>query len=76
MLLDGGQLLQVALHAGRELLALGANDLELGLAAGAGAVLTCLESQTVGDTGPFGADQHGDPAGEQGDEEPAHALLG
>src|SRR4051794_10846302 len=74
-LLDRGEVLEVALDAGGELLALVAEQLELRLAPGPLALASRLRAEAACEPRPLGSDENRDGAGEQGDPQPAHRLI-
>ena len=70
-----GKLLEVALDAGGEVVALGAQQLQLRLPLGAFALAASLEPDPLAEPRPLGADHRHDGAGEERDRQPAHAVI-
>jgi hypothetical protein len=75
VLFDRGQPLQVALHACGELVALGLEQPQLRLLAGARAGLPGPRARTTGEARPLRSNQDDERRREQGDEEPAHVRI-
>jgi hypothetical protein len=75
LLLDGGQALQVAPHAGRELLALGGDHPQAGLTPSPLPARPCLGAETSAESGPLGDDEYRQGTGEQRSEDPAHGSI-
>ena len=70
-----GQLLEVALDAGGEVVALCAQQLQLGLPLGAFALPASLEPEPLAEPRPLRANHRHDGAGEEHDRQPAHPVI-
>jgi hypothetical protein len=75
VLFDRRQPLEVALHARLELVALGLEEPELRLLAGASSGLAGPRACAADEAGPLRSNQDDDRRREQGDEEPAHSSI-